>query len=210
MSYLALVRHGESEYNAKGLWAGWDDPALTEQGVEEAKKAGESIKDLHFDIGYTSDLQRTEQTLKHLLSTLGQTQLEIISNKLLRERNYGDYTAKNKWEIKEQLGEEEFHKLRRNWDYPIPNGESLKQVYEREIPYFKEEIVPKLKSGKSIIIASSGNALRALVKYIENLPDEKIADLEFGLGEVYIYMIDERGRVVNKEIRAKNPMAGKI
>src|SRR3989344_4445654 len=112
----------------------------------------------------------------------------------LNERNYGDYTEKNKWQIKEEVGEEEFQKIRRSWDYPPPNGESLKMVYVRAIPYFKSEIEPHLEDGKNVIIASSGNALRALVKYLENIPDDKIGDLEIGTGEAYVYQIDESGK----------------
>jgi len=210
MAYLVLVRHGTSEYNAKGWWAGWDDPKLTTEGVEEAKRAGTHLKDIHFDYGYTSVLTRAKDTMNLLLSEQGQTDLPLIEHKALNERNYGDFTRKNKWEVKEQIGEEEFKKLRRSWDYPVPNGESLKQVYEREIPYFESEIMPKLRMGKNVIIASSGNSLRAIVKYLENVSDDAISELEYGLGEVYVYTIDENGKVINKEIRAKNTMAGKI
>ena len=210
MSYLVLVRHGLSEYNKQGLWAGWADPALTPEGIEEAKKAGEVLKDIHFDYAYTNVLQRCIDTLEEIKKVLGQTNLPTVQNKAINERNYGDFTAKNKWQIKEQLGEEEFLKLRRSWDYPVPNGESLKQVYEREIPYFEAEILPKLKEGKNILISSSGNSLRALVKYLENIPDDQIANLEIGTGEVYVYDLDENGKVLKKETRTLNPMAGKV
>ncbi len=210
MAYLVLVRHGLSNYNAKGLWAGWDDPALTPEGFDEAKRAGEAIKDIHFDYGYTSDLKRAKDTLTTLLEVIGQTDLPVTIDRALRERNYGDFTAKNKWEIKNKIGEEEFLKLRRSWDYPIPNGESLKQVYERTIPYFESEIVPKLKNGKNIIISSSHNALRSLIKYLENIPDDQIAHLEMGTGEAYVYQIASNGSAGNKEIRSKNENTGKI
>ena len=209
MAYLVLVRHGLSEYNKKGIWAGWDDPELTPEGVEEAKKAGTNLKDIHFDAAYTSVLKRAKDTLTYILQTINQTPL-VTENKALNERNYGDFTRKNKWEVQKEIGDEAFQKLRRSWDYPIPNGESLKQVYEREIPYYQQEIEPKLKDGKNVIIASSGNALRALVKYLENIPEDQIASLEIGTGEVHIYTIDENGKVTNKEVRAVNPKAGKV
>jgi 2,3-bisphosphoglycerate-dependent phosphoglycerate mutase len=117
------------------------------------------------------------------------------------ERNYGDFTGMNKWEVEKQMGKEEFMKLRRGWDYPIPNGESLKDVYDRVIPYYKENILPKLKGGKNIIVSSSGNALRSLVKYLEEVSDEDISKVEIAPGEVYVYQIDEDGNVVSKEIR---------
>lgn len=209
MAKLVLVRHGLSEYNKKGLWAGWDNPPLAPEGYKEAISTGEQLKDIHFDSAYSSALIRANQTLDEILKTIDQTP-PIIKNEALNERNYGDFTAKNKWEVKEKIGDEEFQKLRRSWDYPVPNGESLKQVYEREIPYFKNEIEPKLKENKNIIIVSSGNALRALVKYIENVPENDIATLEIGTGEAYVYDINETGNIVSKEIRGKNESAGKV
>lgn len=108
------------------------------EGEDEARKAGADIKDMniHFDFGYTSILKRAIDTLEIIKKTINQTNLPTIQAKELNERNYGDFTRKNKWQVKEQLGEVEFTKLQRSWDYPIPNGESLKQVYERTIPYF--------------------------------------------------------------------------
>ncbi len=150
-------------------------------------------------------LQRAKHTLDIIRETRG-IDLKVTENKALNERNYGDFTAKNKWEVKKELGDDEFLKLRRSWDYPVPNGESLKQVYERVIPYYTQEILPKIKLGKNIIIASSGNALRALVKHLENISDEKITGVEIGTGEVYVYELDKEGNVVSKEIRAENPI----
>lgn len=205
MSYLVLIRHGITDYNAKGLWTGWDDPDLTEKGIQEARDAGEKLKDIHFDHAFTPNLIRTKHTLEEIKSIIGQNDLPTTIAEEFKERDYGDYTAKNKWEIKEQLGEEEFLKLRRSWDYPIPNGESLKQVYERVMPYYQNTIVPYLKEGKNILITSSGNALRALVKYLENISDDEISNLEIGTGDILVYTINEHGIVVNKEKRATNP-----
>src|SRR6266571_4098351 len=114
MAYLVLVRHGTSIYNEKGIWAGWDDPELTEQGKKDAKIAAETLKDIHFDQAYTSDLTRHKQTLDIILNTLNQHNVAITENNALKERDYGDFTGKNKWEIKKQLGDEEFLKLRRS------------------------------------------------------------------------------------------------
>ncbi len=210
MGKLVLVRHGLSEYNKKGLWTGWDNPPLTPEGIEEAKRAGESLADIHFDYGYASALIRAQQTLEEIKNVTNQKDLPTVYDALLNERNYGDYTGKNKWQIKEQVGEEKFQKIRRGWDYPIPHGESLKQVYEREVPYVISTILPKVAEGKNVIIASSGNALRAIVKYLENTPNDQIALLEFGTGEVYVYDIDATGKVVHKEVRASNLNLGKI
>jgi 2,3-bisphosphoglycerate-dependent phosphoglycerate mutase len=201
MAYLALVRHGMSEYNKQGLWTGWDDPVLTPEGIEQAKKAGEALKDIQFDFAFTSILTRAKQTLEEIKKVTGQQNLFTTEDKALNERNYGDYTRKNKWQVKEQIGEDEFTKLRRSWDYPIPNGESLKQVYERETPYFEHEILPKVKGGKNVIIVSSGNALRCIAKYLERIEDDKIAAFEIGVGEVLLYGLDVLGNITAKERR---------
>jgi 2,3-bisphosphoglycerate-dependent phosphoglycerate mutase len=202
MAYLALVRHGESEWNALGQWTGWTDVNLSKKGHEQAKASGKTLKDLHFDMAFTSDLKRAQQTWEEIRKVTGQTDIPTVADKALKERNYGDLTGKNKWQVKEQVGEEEFQKLRRSWDYPPPNGESLKMVYERVIPYYKENILSKLKEGKNVIIVAHGNSLRALLKYLENIPDEKIAYVELSLGAPVVYQIDANGKVISKEIRS--------
>jgi 2,3-bisphosphoglycerate-dependent phosphoglycerate mutase len=205
MSKLVLVRHGLSEYNEKGLWAGWADPMLTPKGREEAKKTAGALTDITFDAAYTAILRRTTETLEEMIPFLSVNNIEKISDKALNERNYGDFTGKNKWQVKKEIGEEEFNKLRRSWDYPVPNGESLKQVFERVVPYYTTVIEPKLKEGKNVLIVSSGNSLRALVKHLEKIADEDISTLEIGTGEALVYEIDKEGSVVNKETRATNP-----
>lgn len=200
MAYLVLVRHGESTYNAKGVWTGWLDPPLSEKGFEEARQAGEKLKGTHFDIAYTSDLLRAQQTLAEIKKILD-IEIPTIISPEIKERNYGDYTDKNKWEVEKQLGEEEFKKLRRSFDYPVPNGESLKDVYNRTIPYFQEEILPKLKNGQNILVSAHGNSLRALTKYLENISDEEIENLEIPTGQVIVYQIDSEGKIEHKEIR---------
>ena len=196
MSHLILVRHGISEWNKLGLWTGWKDPELAPEGYEEARKAGKSIKDITIDIAYTADLKRTISTLETIRKEIGKTELETVINMALRERNYGDLAGKNKWEVKEKYGDEQFMKWRRGWDEPIPNGESLKDVYKRVIPYYKSVIIPKLNSDQNVLIVGSGNSLRALVKYLENIPDDEIAKLEIGLGEVYVYQIPPVSHII--------------
>lgn len=210
MATLVLVRHGKSEWNEKGLWTGWRDVPLAQKGFEEAKETGSQLKDIHFDLAYTSALVRAQQTLQTILEVTNQTSIPITQNKALNERDYGDYTEKNKWDIQREMGEEVFQKIRRSWNFPPPNGESLKMVYERVLPYYQLEIEPKLKSGKNIIIAAHGNSLRALVKHLENISDDEIAELEIGTGEAYVYAIDENGRIVSKEIRGANAQKGKV
>ena len=201
MAYLVLVRHGTSIYNEKGLWTGWDDPELNEKGKEDAQTAGENLKDIHFDEAYCSELIRHKQTLRIILDTIKQPDVPTTESNALKERDYGDYTGKNKWEIKKNVSEKEFLGIRRGWDYPLPNGESLKQVYEREIPYYESTILPQLKEGKNVLIAGSGNNLRALVKYLEDISDDQISKVEIAPGEIYVYEINELGEVTHKEIR---------
>lgn len=209
MATLVLVRHGKSEWNEKGLWTGWRDIPLAPVGHDEARRTGEALTDINFDYAYTSALTRAQQTLDDILKIIHQTP-PVVNNEALNERDYGDYTEKNKWDIQKEVGEEEFQKIRRSWDYPPPNGESLKMVYERVLPYYLSEIEPKLKEGKNVIIAAHGNSLRALVKHLENISDEEIANLEIGTGEAYVYQIDENGKVVYKEIRGENVNKGKV
>ena len=201
MAYFVLVRHGESEWNVKGVWTGWTDVDLSPKGREEAKAAGEALTDIQFDLAYTSTLKRAKNTFLEIQKTTGQLAIPTTESAALNERNYGDLTGKNKWEVKEQVGEEEFQKIRRSWDYPPPNGESLKMVYERVVPYYETEILPKLKDGKNIIIAAHGNSLRALIKHLDNVSDEDIPNLELATGGIYIYQISPEGGITSKEIR---------
>ena len=134
---LVLVRHGESEWNVLGKWTGITDVHISTKGEEESKKMGEIIKDIHFDHIFISKLVRTLETLSCMEITnkeLREISIEKVEE--LNERDYGDYTGKNKWEIEKLIGEEEFQKLRRGWDYPVPHGENLKKVYERTVPFF--------------------------------------------------------------------------
>lgn len=209
MATLVLIRHGKSEWNEKGLWTGWRDIPLAQSGYEEAKVTGEQLKDIHFDFAYTSDLSRAQQTLNEILKVINQNP-PTVKDKALNERDYGDYTEKNKWDIQKELGEEEFQKIRRSWDYPPPNGESLKMVYARVLPYYEAEILPKLKEGKNVLVSAHGNSLRALVKHLENISEDEIAALEIGTGEAYVYQVNENGEVISKEIRGKNENKGKI
>ena len=205
MAHLVLIRHGRSEYNVKGLWTGWHDPELTRDGREEVKKAAQTIADIPLSLGFSSPQIRHQDTLAIVKRALQIEDLPIIIDDALKERNYGDYTGKNKWEVKKILGEEEFFKLRRGWDYPVPNGESLKQVYDRVVRYYTSNIFPNLLQQKNVIISSSGNALRSLVKFLENITEEDIVKLEIAPGEVYVYTLDERGNITHKEIRNAGP-----
>lgn len=200
MAYLVLVRHGESTYNAKGVWTGLTDVDLTEKGREEARAAAELIKNINFQIAFISPLKRANETLEEMEKVWGAS-LPRTKSEAITERDYGDYTGKNKWQVKEQIGEENFLKLRRSWDYPVPNGESLKEVYERIVPYYQGHILPRLKEGKNVLVFAHGNSLRALVKFLDNIPDEDVVNLEIPTGQVLVYLVDQNGQIVSKEIK---------
>jgi 2,3-bisphosphoglycerate-dependent phosphoglycerate mutase len=210
MAKLILVRHSKSEWNELGKWTGWTDVDLNEQGRADAKTTAEALKDIQIDQAFVSKLKRAQQTLEIILNEIGQTDVPTLQTAALNERDYGIYTGKNKWEVKEEVGEEEFQNIRRGWEHPIPEGETMKKVYERVVPFYENEVLPLLKAGKNVILAAHGNSLRALVKYLEDLSIDDLMALEFGIGEAYVYEVDKSGKIENKEIRAKNPLAGKI
>ncbi len=200
MSYLVLVRHGESTWNAKDIRPGITDVDLTEKGREEARMAAKAITDIKFQVAFVSPLKRSEDTLEEM-EKVWEVELPRIKSEAITERDYGDYTGKNKWEVKKEIGDEEFLKLRRSWDYLVPNGESLKEVYERAVPYYQEHILPEIKKGKNVLVSAHGNSLRALVKYLDNISDEDISKLEIPTGQVLVYSIDQDGKVISKDIR---------
>ena len=200
MAYLVLVRHGLSEFNKQGLWTGRRNPELAPEGLKDAQAAASSLHDIKFDYAFSSKLLRHVKTLEIILEELNQRELPVSQTDALIERDYGIYTGKNKWEIKNELGETEFNKLRRSWDFPVPEGESLKDVSERVIVYFNQEVMPLLSQNKNVIVSSSGNVLRTIVKHLEDIPDEKINTLEIAPGTVYVYEMTD-GKIINKEIR---------
>lgn len=203
MAYLVLVRHGQSEWNEKGLWTGKTDISLTNLGKKQARDAGKAIKNIHFDICFTSQLKRAKETLSEIVTVLNIFSLPIHESASLAEKDYGDFTGKNKWDVKKELGEEAFIKIRRSWDYKIPNGESLQDVYNRVVAYYKKAILPELLEGKNVIIVAHGNSIRALAKYLERITDEDIPSYEIKVGEVLVYEIDPYGDVAHKEKRVK-------
>jgi len=209
-SYLILVRHGKSEWNKLGLWTGWTDVSLAEEGIEEARRMGGLIKDIDVHEAHVSMLKRAQQTFDEIKTVLGKHGLKAKKHVALNERHYGVYTGKNKWQILESVGEVEFEKIRRAWDAVVEGGENLKDVYNRAVPYYKEHIHPQLCKGRNVLVVAHGNSVRALVKHLENVSDEKVAKLEIGFGEVYCYALDNSGKIVNKEIRGVNPNKGTV
>jgi 2,3-bisphosphoglycerate-dependent phosphoglycerate mutase len=188
-SILVLVRHGQSEWNQKNLFTGWKDPKLTHQGINEAVEAGKSLKaeDMNFDIMFTSDLFRAQETGRLILKEMDQTDIPFVKHQSLNERNYGDLAGLNKDDARERWGEEQVHIWRRSFDIPPPGGESLKNTAERVLPYFESEIMPKIDEGLNVLIAAHGNSLRALVMQLENIGPEEIVKLEIATGDPLIY-----------------------
>ncbi len=202
MGKLIFVRHTLSEWNSLGLWTGITDVHLSEEGLQVAKKIGELLKNFHFDYIFKTRLVRTKETLDAILEANLVTAKDVpVEDSIeLIERDYGDYTGKNKWDVQKKIGDEEFMKIRRSWDHPIPNGESLKMVYERAVPFLMNKILPLLKEGKNILVVGHGNSLRALSKYIENISDIEINNFEIDFDAVTIYDLNDDGHIIIKEI----------
>ena len=192
---LVLVRHGQSEWNKKNLFTGWKDPNLTDLGIEEAKKAGNLLKErgLAFDIMFTSDLLRAQETGRIILEQMNLGHIEVIKDQSLNERNYGDLAGLNKDEARVKWGEEQVHIWRRSYDIPPPGGESLKNTAERVLPYFNSEILPKIKESQNILVAAHGNSLRALVMELEKISSDEIVKLEIATGDPLTYKCSDQG-----------------
>ena len=192
---LVLVRHGQSEWNKKNLFTGWKDPNLTDLGIEEAKKAGNLLKErgLAFDIMFTSDLLRAQETGRIILEQMNLGHIEVVKDQSLNERNYGDLAGLNKDEARVKWGEEQVHIWRRSYDIPPPGGESLKNTAERVLPYFNSEILPKIKESQNILVAAHGNSLRALVMELEKISSDEIVKLEIATGDPLTYKCSDQG-----------------
>jgi len=201
---LIVVRHGESEWNALGKWTGTTDVHLTSKGYHEAALMGECLKDIRFDHGYISQQIRTKETLEGILDASHQYDVPYEVTNAFNERDYGELTGKNKWEVKKEIGDEAFEGIRRSWNYPVPGGETLKDVYDRAVPFYLDTVLPRLNKGQNILIVSHGNSIRSLVKYIESISDEDIAHVEMIFGTALIYTVDEHGKLVDKTVRKIN------
>ena len=221
MSYLILVRHGQSEWNLEKRFTGWVDVDLTGQGKLEACKAGEYIKEIKIDINhfYSSFQLRAINTLKFIQDTL-RDKREPIRAWQLNERHYGALTGLNKDEMKEKLGEDKIHAFRRSWDikpgplsknnpyHPlnievykgipkenIPDAESLKDTYERVMKFYADEIQEKLKNGENILISAHGNSIRALCKFLFKLDNQTITLLEIPTGNPLLISLDSKQNI---------------
>ena len=198
---LILVRHGQSEWNAKNLFTGWENPGLTETGKVEAQNAGDLINNLgiSFDCLFTSALIRAQLTGTIILKAINQNNIKIIENKALNERFYGDLQGMNKDECRQKWGEELVQTWRRSYELGPPGGETLKETGERVLPYYLSEIHPMLMQDMNVIVAAHGNSLRSLIKYLDKVSDEDIVKLEIPTGAPIHYRFNEDGKVMYKK-----------
>lgn len=187
MAKLILLRHLLSQWNKENRFAGWSDIPLSEEGIKSAQETAVKLAAFKIDKVYTSPLIRNKETVALILKNLGRNNLPTIIDKALNERNYGKLQGLNKDEIKKQYGAQKVHLWRRSWDIAPPGGESLRDVYQRAVPFFKKYVEKDLKEGKNVLVVASHNSLRALVKYVEKISDENIADVEIPYAGLKIY-----------------------
>ena len=221
---LVLIRHGQSEWNLENRFTGWKDVDLSEQGKEEAKKAGQELKKagFEFDVAYTSYQKRAIKTLNLVLEQIDELHIPVYKSWRLNERHYGALQGLNKAETAKKYGDEQVHIWRRSFDiappsidkdseyYPksdrryadlpdseIPLGESLKDTIARVLPYWHSDISKSLQEGKNVIVAAHGNSLRALIKYLLNISNEDILNLNLVTGKPMVFEIDKDLKVIS-------------
>jgi len=218
MHKLVLIRHGESQWNKENRFTGWKDVDLSEKGIVEAHAAGRLLKSegFTFDEAYTSVLKRAIRTLWIILDEMDLMWIPVTKSWLLNERHYGALQGLNKAETAAQFGEEQVLVWRRSFDIPpgdliesderylgneakycniekgkFPKSECLKDTVARVVPYWLDEIAPKIKAGKKLIVAAHGNSLRALVKHLDGIPDDEIVNLNIPTGVPLVYELDD-------------------
>jgi 2,3-bisphosphoglycerate-dependent phosphoglycerate mutase len=197
---LVLVRHGQSEWNLKNLFTGWRDVDLSEKGIAEAREAGRKLKGqgIIFDVAFTSALVRAQRTLDLMLAEMGQTKIPVFKDQALNERDYGELVGLNKDDARKKWGAEQVHTWRRSYDAQPPGGESLKDTVARALPYFVQEILPRLLRGERVLVSAHGNSLRALVMVLERLSPEQIIKRELATGMPLIYRLNADSTVASK------------
>ena len=225
MIKLVLVRHGQSEWNLENRFTGWTDVELSPKGIQEAKEAGKLLKEneFTFDVAYTSVLKRANETLNIILKELGEENIPIHYSWKLNERHYGALQGLNKDDTRKKYGDEQVKIWRRSAfvrppllneeddRYPgmddkykdlkkseLPLGECLMDTLKRVIDYYETEIKKSLLSGQNVIIAAHGNSLRALIKYLEDISDDDIMNVEIPTGKPYVYELDDNLNIINK------------
>ena len=189
MTDLTLVRHGQSDWNNKNLFTGWENPDLTSKGIDEAHATGLLLKKQSkiYSYLFTSLLDRAINTANIILEQLDLNGINVVRDEALNERDYGELTGLNKDDAREKWGEDQVHIWRRSFDIPPPGGESLKDTADRVIPYYENKILPLLFEDNNILVSAHGNSLRALVMHIEGLSSEEILQREIATGQPISY-----------------------
>ena len=197
---LVLVRHGQSDWNLKNLFTGWRDVDLTDKGIAEAREAGRKLKGqgIKFDGAFTSVLKRATRTLDLMLEELGQTKIPVIKDQALNERHYGDLVGLNKDDARKKWGEQQVHIWRRSYDVAPPGGESLRDTAARVLPYYIQEILPRVMRGEHVLVSAHGNSLRALVMVLDKHSTESITKLNLDTGVPMIYRLNADSTVKSK------------
>jgi 2,3-bisphosphoglycerate-dependent phosphoglycerate mutase len=197
---LVLVRHGQSEWNLTNQFTGWKDIDLTPTGIEEARAAGRALKaqNIRFDVGFTSALKRAQRSLDLMLEELGQKNIPVFRDQALNERDYGDLSGLNKDDARKRWSAEQVHIWRRSYDVPPPGGESLKDTAARVLPYYIQEILPRVLRGECVLVSAHGNSLRALVMVLERLSTRQILDRELATGVPLIFRLNADSTVASR------------
>ena len=197
---LVLVRHGESEWNKKNLFTGWRDIDLTENGIAEARAAGRRLKaqGIRFDVAFTSALKRAQRSLDFILEEMGQTSIPVIRDQALNERDYGDLAGLNKDDARARWGADQVHLWRRSYDVAPPGGESLKDTAARVLPYYVQEILPRVIRGENVLVSAHGNSLRALLMVLDRLSGEEIVKRELATGVPLVYRLNADSTVASR------------
>ncbi len=202
MPTLILLRHGQSLWNLENRFTGWVDQDLSEQGVQEAHRAGTLLKPYHIDYLFTSVLTRAMRTAEIALTDAGKTNIPTTRHEALNERHYGDLQGLNKDDVGREYGLEQLKIWRRSYDVPPPNGESLEMTQIRVVKYFEEEIAPKLREGKNVLIAAHGNSLRSLAMHLEHLTKEQVLELNIPTANPLVYELSDNLEVLSKQYLA--------
>jgi 2,3-bisphosphoglycerate-dependent phosphoglycerate mutase len=197
---LVLVRHGQSEWNLENLFTGWRDVDLSKQGVAEARAAGRKLaaQGFRFDVAFTSVLRRAQRTLDLMFEELGQTGIPVFADQALNERDYGDLVGLNKDDARRRWGDDQVLIWRRSYDVAPPGGESLRDTAARVLPYYIQEMLPRVLRGERVLVSAHGNSLRALVMVLDRHSRETIVKLNLETGVPMIYRLNADSTVAEK------------
>jgi len=197
---LVLVRHGQSDWNLKNLFTGWRDVDLSEQGIAEAVSAGRKLKaqGFRFDVAFTSALIRAQRTLDLMVAEMRHPEIPVFKDEALNERDYGDLVGLNKDDARKRWGEEQVLIWRRSYDVAPPGGESLRDTAARVLPYYIQEILPRVMRGERVLVSAHGNSLRALVMVLDRHTKDSIVKLNIDTGVPLIYRLNADSTVAEK------------